>query len=317
MSTSKQPGKQPDKKSDKKSDKVETTGHVWDANLQEYDNPLPRWWLWGFYATVVFAVVYWLVYPAWPIGGTFTKGLNTITFISDGEEVTTHWNTRSLLARDMQTGRHAVRQGEMLQRVGAMDYDAILADVDAMSFVNAYAKGTFGTWCAACHQTGAGGVIGQYPNLRNDQWLWGGTVDQIEQTLIHGRNGYMPPFRESLNREQLDQVASYVLALNGYAMNEDAVAAGEAIFTGPLGGCFQCHGLEADGEPSIGAPNLKNNLWGLVDVPGAANDAERVTRVARFVHDGVQRQMPAFGGRLSPTEIKVLTAYVHSLGGGQ
>jgi cytochrome c oxidase cbb3-type subunit III len=309
MSTNEKPSKKPGE--------VETTGHVWDANLQEYNNPLPRWWLWGFYATVVFAVVYWILFPAWPIGGSFTKGLNTITFMDDGEEVTTHWNTRSLLARDMQTGRHAVRQREMLDRVGAMEYDEILADVDAMSFVNAYAKGSFGTWCAACHQTGGAGVIGQYPNLRDDHWLWGGTVEQIEETLVLGRNGYMPAFRESLNREQLNQVASYVLSLNGYDLDADAVAAGEEIFNGYLGGCYQCHGANAQGLAALGAPNLSNNIWGLVDVPGAANDEQRVSRVASFVHDGVQRVMPAFADRLSETEIKVLTAYVHSLGGGQ
>ncbi len=309
MSTNEKPGKKPGE--------VETTGHVWDANLQEYNNPLPRWWLWGFYATVVFAVVYWFLYPAWPVGGSFTKGFNTITFMDNGEEVTTHWNTRSLFAQDMQTGRHAVRQREMLDKVGAMEYDDILADVDAMSFVNAYAKGSFGTWCAACHQTGGAGVIGLYPNLRNDQWKWGGTVAQIEETLTLGRNGYMPGYRESLNRDQLNQVASYVLSLNGYDMEGDAVAAGEEIFTGPLGGCFQCHGMDAGGLPSQGAPSLNNNLWALVDVPGAASDEERVSRVASFVHDGIQRVMPAFADRLSETEIKVLTAYVHSLGGGQ
>jgi cytochrome c oxidase cbb3-type subunit III len=309
MSTNEKPSKKPGE--------TETTGHVWDSNLQEYDNPLPRWWLWGFYATVVFAIVYWILFPAWPIGGTFTKGLNTITFMDGDEEVTTHWNMRSLLARDMQSGKHAVRQREMLERVGAMPYDEILAEVDAMSFVNAYAKGSFGTWCAACHQTGGAGVIGLYPNLRNDQWQWGGTVAQIEETLTEGRLGYMPGFGETLDSEQLDQVASYVLSLNGYDMNPDSISAGSEIFHGSLGGCFQCHGSDAQGLASQGAPNLSNNLWTLVDVPGAANDAERVARVARFVHDGAQRVMPAFAGRLSPTEIKVLTAYVHSLGGGQ
>ena len=309
MSTKENPSKKPGQ--------VETTGHVWDSNLQEYNNPLPRWWLWGFYATVVFAVVYWILYPTWPVGGSFTKGLNTITFEQDGQEVTTHWNTRSLLARDMQTGKHAVRQREMLERVGAMDYDSMLADVEAMSFVNAYSKGAFGTWCAACHQTGGGGVIGQYPNLRDDHWKWGGTAEQIEYTLAHGRYGYMPAYRETLNTEQLNQVASYVLSLNGYAMDDAAVAAGGEIFNGYLGGCYQCHGVDAKGLASQGAPNLSNNIWGLVDVVGAANDEERVARVARFVHDGVQRQMPAFADRLSSTEIRVLAAYVHSLGGGQ
>ncbi|AGA31907.1 Cytochrome c oxidase subunit CcoP [Thioalkalivibrio nitratireducens DSM 14787] len=309
MSTNENPSKKPGE--------VETTGHVWDANLQEYNNPLPRWWLWGFYATVVFAVVYWILYPAWPVGDTFTKGLNTVTFMEDGEERTMHWNTRALLTHDMQSGKHAVRQREMLERVGEMDYDTILADVDAMSFVNAYAKGSFGTWCAACHQTGGAGVIGLYPNLRNDQWKWGGTVAEIEETLVNGRLGYMPGYRETLNSEQLEQVASYVLSLNNYDMDGDPVAAGAEIFTGHLGGCFQCHGMDAQGLTSQGAPNLSNNLWALVDVPGAADDEERVARVAEFVRDGIQREMPAFADRLSPTEIRVLTAYVHSLGGGQ
>lgn len=296
---------------------VRTTGHVWDDNLQEYDNPLPRWWLWGFYATVVFAVVYWILYPAWPVGDSFTKGINSITFVEDGEERTMHWNTRALLARDMDSGRHAVRQREMLEQVGGMDYDNMLADAEAMSFVNAYARGSFGTWCAACHQTGGAGVIGLYPNLRNDQWKWGGTPAEIEQTLVMGRNGYMPGYRETLNPAELDQVAAYVLSLNGFSLPEDAVTAGAEIFTGPKGGCFQCHGMDAQGLTSQGAPNLSNNIWALVDVPGAADDAQRVARVARFIHDGVQRQMPAFADRLSPNEIRVLTAYVHSLGGGQ
>lgn len=301
----------------KKDGQVETTGHVWDHNLEEYNNPLPRWWLWGFYATVVFAVVYWILYPAWPVGSSFTKGINTITFVEDGEERTMHWNTRALLARDMQSGKHAVRQREMLERVGNMDYDTMLSDVEAMSFVNAYAKGSFGTWCAACHQTGGAGVIGLYPNLRNDQWKWGGTPEQIEQTLVLGRNGYMPGYSETLNAAELNEVSAYVLSLNGFTFPAEQVAAGEAIFAGPKGGCYQCHGLDAQGLTSQGAPNLSNNLWGLVDVPGATDDAERLARVARFIHDGVQRQMPAFADRLAPTEIRVLTAYVHSLGGGQ
>lgn len=296
---------------------VETTGHVWDGNLQEYNNPLPRWWLWGFYATVVFALVYWLIYPAWPIGDSFTKGFATITYEVDGEERTTHWNTRALLARDMQTGEYAVRQREMLEQVAAQDYETILADADSMSFVNAYAQGSFGTWCAACHQVGGAGVLGQYPNLRNDHWKWGGTVDQIEQTIREGRLGYMPGYRETLTSDQLNEVAAYVLSLNDYDVDSDMVDAGERIFTGMEGGCFQCHGAEGEGLASQGAPNLTNNLWGLIDVPGADSDSERLRLVSNFVRDGIQREMPAFADRLSDDEIKMLTAYVHSLGGGQ
>lgn len=296
---------------------VETTGHVWDRDLQELNNPLPRWWLWGFYATVVFALVYWLLYPAWPIGDSYTRGFSSITYEVDGEEVTTHWNTRALLARDMQTGEYAVRQREMLERVAAQDYETLLADADSMSFVNAYAQGSFGTWCAACHQVGGAGVITQYPNLRNDHWKWGGTVDQIEETIREGRLGYMPGYRNTLTGDQLNQVAAYVLSLNGYEMDADEVEAGARIYTGSDGGCFQCHASDGTGLASQGAPNLTNNLWGLVDVPGAATDEQRQRLVANFVRDGAQREMPSFADRLSEDEIKMLTAYVHSLGGGQ
>ncbi|MGM0554405.1 MAG: cytochrome-c oxidase, cbb3-type subunit III [Pseudomonadota bacterium] len=296
---------------------VETTGHVWDGNLQEYNNPLPRWWLWGFYATIVFAVVYWFIYPAWPIGDTFTKGFASVSFEQDGEERTMHWNTRALLASDMQTGTYAVRQREMLEQTAAKDYDEILADAEAMSFVNAYAEGSFGTWCAACHQVGGAGVVGQYPNLRDDHWLWGGTVEQVEQTLVQGRLGYMPGYGGVLDSEQLNQVAAYVLSLNGYDMDADTVDAGQRIFTGSEGGCFQCHGMDAGGRTSQGAPNLTNDLWGLVDVRGADSDAQRQRLVANFVRGGAQREMPSFADRLSDVEIKMLTAYVHSLGGGQ
>src|SRR5690606_34652354 len=111
-------------------------GHAWDGDIQEFNNPLPRWWLWGFYATVVFAVVYWIIYPAWPVGGTYTKGvMNTITFTVDGEERTTHWNTRSRLVKDMQEGKEALRSKEYMEKVAAADYDQILADPDMMAFV--------------------------------------------------------------------------------------------------------------------------------------------------------------------------------------
>lgn len=302
---------------EKDPNEVETTGHIWDSNLQEYNNPLPRWWLWGFYATIVFAVVYWLIYPTWPVGDSYTKGLGSVTYEAGGEERTTHWNTRALFEQEMQSGTYAVRQREMLEKVAARDYETILADADSMGFVNAYAKGSFGTWCAACHQVGGAGVVGQYPNLRDDHWLWGGGLKDIEHTLNQGRLGYMPPYRETLDAEQLDQVAAYVLSLNDYEVDEAEAEAGARIFTGSEGGCFQCHGMDAGGRSSQGAPNLTDDIWGLVDVRGAASPAERQRLVANFVRGGAMREMPAFADRLSEAEIKMLTAYVHSLGGGQ
>jgi cytochrome c oxidase cbb3-type subunit III len=306
------------KPSEKRQDAVQTTGHAWDGDLQEYNNPLPRWWLWGFYATVVFSVVYWFLYPAWPIGDTYTRGFATITYEVDGEERTTHWNTRALLVRDMQSSPSALRQREFLDVIAAASYDDILGDPDKISFVRSYAHGIFGDFCAACHQVGGAGIVGRYPNLADDDWLWGGTVDRIEQTLVHGRMGYMPPFRETFDDAQLRAVSAYVLDIAGYSGgDDDDIRRGDAIFNGSEGGCFQCHDVGGTGRTSQGAPNLTNNIWQIVDVAGAEGYDARLALVQSVVRNGVQREMPAFGDRLSPTEIKVLTAYVHQLGGGQ
>ncbi|MDD3517138.1 MAG: cytochrome-c oxidase, cbb3-type subunit III [Chromatiales bacterium] len=304
--------------SDKKQG-VQTTGHVWDDDLCEYNNPLPRWWLWTFYGTVFFAILYWLLYPAWPVGSSYTKGLfNDITYTVNGEEVTTHWNTRALFMRDMQSSPAAVRQREFLDVIAATDYEDLLADADKLAFVRSYGRGIFGDYCAACHQTGGTGIVGRYPNLSDDDWLWGGSVADIERTIMHGRLGYMPPFRETFDAEQLDVVAEYVLSLSGIDGGDAAKAQrGEVIFKGMAGGCFHCHGADGKGLPSQGAPNLTDSVWTIANVPAAETFDAKKEAVKGVIHNGVQRQMPAFGERLSPVEVKVLTAYVHQLGGGQ
>ncbi|MEZ5448570.1 MAG: cbb3-type cytochrome c oxidase N-terminal domain-containing protein [Thiolinea sp.] len=219
---------------------AETTGHVWDDDLQEFNNPLPRWWVWTFYATIVFAVVYWIIYPSWPVGSTYLKGMgNNITYKTDaGEEKTTHWNMRALLQNQMQTGEQALKQQDYLNKVAAAPYDQISQDPDMAAFVRSYGKGIFGDYCAACHQAGGQGVPGLFPNLVDDAWLWGSSPDQIEHTIVYGRNGYMPPFRETLNNEQLDQVANYVLTLSGLEADAAAAAKGEQIFNGETGGAI-------------------------------------------------------------------------------
>jgi cytochrome c oxidase cbb3-type subunit 3 len=297
---------------------VQTTGHAWDGDLQEFNNPLPAWWLWTFYATVVFALVYWLFYPAWPIGHDYTKGLNTITFEQDGKEVTTEWNTRALLIKEMQTGEQALKQQAYLQKVGDSSYEAIQNDPDMMAFVNSMAKGLFGDNCAACHgKGGAPAMIGQYPNLSDDAWLWGGTVTDIEKTIVDGRMGYMPGFAATFSDEQLDQVTAYVLSLSGHQMDAAQVAAGEKIFQGETGGCYYCHTKAATGMSSVGSANLTDAIWTVADVPNAGSDEQKFARVRDVIRNGIQRQMPAWNGRLSDAEIKLLTVYVHSLGAGQ
>jgi len=297
---------------------VQTTGHAWDGDLQEFNNPLPSWWLWTFYATIVFALVYWVFYPAWPIGHDFTKGINTITFEENGKQVTTHWNTRSLLIKDMQSGEEALKQQAYLKKVGAASYEEIQNDPEMMSFVNSMAKGLFGDNCAACHgKGGAPAMIGQFPNLRDDSWLWGGDIKSIETTINGGRHGFMPSFAPTFNDEQLDQVASYVLSLSGHKMDPAKVAAGQKIFQGETGGCYYCHTRAATGMKSMGSANLTDAVWTVADVPGASSDEQRLARVRSVIEHGVQRTMPTWSGRLSAEQIKLLTVYVHSLGGGK
>ncbi len=297
---------------------VQTTGHAWDGDLQEFNNPLPRWWLWGFYITVVFAVVYWLMYPAWPVGTSYTKGmLKTVTYEVDGEERTTHWNTRALLIKDMQDGKEAKKTQEYMARIAAADYDEIMADADMMAFTRSVTKGLFGENCAACHGSGATGVMGLFPNLADDDWLWGGTVEDIHATLTQGRVGYMPSFKGVFSTEQLDELSDYVLSLSGASVDAAKAARGKAIFNGQEGGCHYCHTSEGTGMTSQGAANLTDNIWTIADVPGAADLAAQKTAVEGVILRGANRVMPGWAERLDDTQIKLLTVYVHQLGGGQ
>ena len=297
---------------------VQTTGHAWDGDIQEFNNPLPRWWLWGFYATVVFAVIYWVIYPAWPVGKGFTTGvMNTITYTVNGEERTTHWNTRSLLARDMQEGKEALRSKEYMEKIAAADYEQILGDPDMMAFVRSVTKGLFGDNCAACHGAGGAGVIGLFPNLADDDWLWGGSVQEIQQTIAGGRGGYMPAFARSLSDEQLDDVSNFVLSLSGHDVPADKAARGQRLFAGETGGCYYCHAATGAGLKSQGSANLTDNIWTIADVPAESALSGKIDVVKSVIRNGVNRQMPAWQGRLDENQIKLLTVYVHELGGGQ
>ena len=298
---------------------VQTTGHAWDGDLQEFNNPLPNWWLWAFYASVLFALIYWILYPAWPVAGTFTKGvLNTITFVdSDGNEKTTHWNTRSLLLKDLQEGSEAVRSQEYLDRITAASYAEILADADMMAFARSMANGIFGDNCAPCHGAGGAGVIGLFPALGDDDWLWGGTVEDIEATISNGHYGFMPGFKETFTEQQLDDVADYVLSLSGLETDADATARGREIFQTSVGGCYYCHTAAGTGLKSQGAANLTDQIWTIADVTGAGSMRDKQAAVKRVIANGVERNMPRWSGRLTPTQIKLLTVYVHELGGGE
>ncbi len=296
---------------------VQTTGHAWDGDLQEFNNPLPRWWLWGFYATVIFTIVYWVIFPAWPVGKGYTTGvMNDITYTTtDGKQVTTHWNTRALLLKEL--GEARAEQAKYIDQLKSASYTDIARDEEKSAFANSMAKVLFADNCAACHQAGGNGVIGSYPNLLDDAWLWGGSYQQIENTIREGHNGFMPAFKTSLSEAQIDDVAEYVLSLSGEKVNADKAARGEKIFQGQAGGCHYCHGKDAKGQTSLGSANLTDSIWTIADVPGHNTLEGKKAAIKAVIRNGVSRTMPAWKERLSPTEIKILTFYVHELGGGK
>lgn len=302
--------------SEKTKQTVQTTGHAWDGDLQEFNNPLPRWWLWGFYATVVFALIYWLLFPTFPVGKTYTKGvLNDISYVTaDGVEQTSHWTTRALLMKEMQDAREMRKP--YLEKINQASYQQIASSKEQSSFAYSTAKVLFADNCAACHQTGGAGVIGLYPNLADDAWLWGGAFDQIEKTIRAGRQGSMPGFKTSLSAEQIDNTAEYVLSLSGYKVSGAKAAKGKAVFEG-AGGCFACHTKAGTGQIAMGSANLTDKIWTAAKVTASADLAINKTAVKEVITKGISREMPAWQGRLSDADIKMLSFYVHELGGGK
>lgn len=296
---------------------VQTTGHVWDGDLQEYNNPLPMWWIWGLYVTVVFALVYWVIYPSWPLGKSFLPGVNKVTYLNaEGQEESWHWNTRAKLLNEMQAGYAA--QKPYYDKLMAMSYGDISKDLDLSSFVISAGKTVFADNCAGCHQSGGAGKVGFFPNLSDDDWLYGGTFAKIHETISKGRRGYMPPFAEALNAGQIDALAHYVLSLSGHQTDAAKTAQGKQLFHSHAAACFYCHGDDARGRQDIGSANLADKVWLWADVPGAADDAARVAAVRQVITAGLNKGvMPAWEGRLKPEQIKLLTVYVHELGGGQ
>jgi cytochrome c oxidase cbb3-type subunit 3 len=294
---------------------VETTGHVWDDTLQEFNNPLPRWWLWAFYGTVLFTIVYWVMYPSWPIGNSYLKGINTLTYTTDaGEEVTTHWNTRALLRVEMESGATAMAQKAQLKKVAAASYGDIAKDTEMQAFVQSFGKGIFGDYCAACHQTGGVGVIGEYPNLSDDAWLWGGKVAEIEASIKNGRNGTMPAHKGTLAETEINDLGNYVLSLSGESKDTASAAKGKILFEGK-GACFACHTKEATGMTALGSANLTDQIWTIADVKGLESAEDKLAAVKSVIANGVSRTMPAWKSRLDDTQIKVLTAYISSFSG--
>jgi cytochrome c oxidase cbb3-type subunit 3 len=296
---------------------AQTTGHVWDDDLQEYNNPLPSWWLWAFYLTIIFSITYWVLYPAWPMGKGFTTGISTITYKNDkGVEKTTHWSTRALLMKDLQDAREM--QKPYFDKVAATPFDQIAKSPDLSNFVASAGKVLFSDNCAACHQSGGQGKMAFAPNLTDDDWIYGGTYDKIQATVANGRHGIMPPKGGAdLSDADIDNLANYVLSLSGEPSDSAKAAVGNELFHGKAT-CFSCHGADGKGNQDIGSANLTDKIWLWADVPGAGSADKKVAAVKAVIASGLNKGvMPAWGGRLSADQIKLLTVYVHDvLGGG-
>jgi cytochrome c oxidase cbb3-type subunit 3 len=277
---------------------IETTGHEWDG-IHELNKPLPKWWLYVFYATVVWAIGYWLLMPAWPLVAGYTKG-----FLG--------YSQRGKVAEQLEMAKAA--KAEYREKIAASSLAAVNEDPELLRFALAGGEAAFGDNCAPCHGRGAQGAFG-YPNLRDDSWLWGGTLEAISRTITHGiraddpdtQTGQMPSFGKSgvLPEPQIVDVTEFVLSLSGRADDAEAAERGAKIFAAT---CAPCHGAEAKGNPAIGAPDLADELWLY------AGDKAAIAATIRNGRGGV---MPAWAHRLDAETIKELAIYVHSLGGGQ
>ena len=277
---------------------TETTGHEWDG-IKELNTPLPRWWLWVFYLTIVWSIGYWIVYPAWPLLATHTPGV-------------LGWNSRSAVAEDLAALQ--AKRGAMADRIATSSLEQILADQQMLDFARAQGRAAFADNCAPCHGAGGGGAKG-YPNLNDDDWLWGGKLDDIAFTIRHGvrsaddksRQGSMPAFGRDklLSRPDIETVTDFVLTLAGLPAQGVDHGKGKKIFAD---NCASCHGDAGKGNREIGAPDLTDQIW--LYGPGRHVIVEGLI-------NGRGAMMPPWAPRLDDTTIKSLAVYVHSLGGGQ
>ena len=277
---------------------VETTGHEWDG-IKELNKPLPKWWLWTFYATIAWALVMFVLYPAFPTLTGYTKG-------------TLGFSQRATVAAEVKAGKD--RQAKFRTAIAAKTLAQIKADPELLRFAQAGGRAAFAENCAPCHGRGAQGGVG-YPNLADDDWIWGGKVEQIHQTIQYGirwthpetRVSDMPRFgvEKLLTPKQIGEVAEYVLSLSGQKHNAAEAKVGKTAFGEQ---CAACHGDNGKGNPDVGAPNLTDKVW----LYGGDKQS-----IVNTINTGRGGRMPNWAGRLDPVTIKSLAVYVHSLGGGK
>ena len=275
----------------------ETTGHEWDG-IQELNNPLPRWWLWTLYATIIWGIGYTIAYPAWPLISSTTRG------------VLNH-STRMEVARDIEA--HQNLNAGLVAQLNAADLSQIAPDADLHRYGVARGRSVFAAQCSQCHGSGAAGSPG-YPNLLDNDWLWGGDLAEISYSVRHGirndtdeeaRYSDMPAFQDILADDEIDAVAEYVFALTDADHDRTLAEAGATLFAD---NCAACHGEDARGDRDLGAPNLADAIW----LYGGSRAA--LTQTISQSRFGV---MPAWGQRLSEEDVRAVSIYVHALGGGE
>lgn len=274
-----------------------TTGHDWDG-IHELNTPLPRWWLWTFYITIVWSIGYWVVYPAWPLISNSTQGLFG-------------YHSRTAVVEDI-AALHAQR-GPMMDKLSSASLTEIANDPKLLDFARAQGRVAFADNCAPCHGAGGGGAKG-YPNLNDDDWLWGGKIAEIEQTIRFGarsvsdkgRQGNMPPFAEVLKPNEVSVVADYARSLSGLKPEDGAdLALGKKIF---VDNCAACHGENGKGNRELGAPNLTDKIW--------LYASDKAT-IVQGIQNGRGGVMPTWEGRLNEPVLKALAVYVYTFGGGE
>ena len=283
--------------SDKKNpNDVPDTGHLWDGNLRELTNQPPKWWMNTLYLSGLFVVVYLILYPAIPLLDGATKGILGWT--------------------QMKRLNETVVEIEKIRapyenKLKGMSAAAILADDELSSYVVRSAKVLFGDRCAACHGTGGSGNPG-YPVLADDDWLYGGSIETIQQSITAGRSGMMPAFGATLNEQQVNNLAQHVVALS----KGSEYAPGKELFVSQ--GCVGCHGMDAKGLQMLGSANLTDAIWRFA--PGTIESVKYTIKHgvnSPGAEETRNAEMPAFQQQLSETNIKKLAVYVHKLGGGQ
>ncbi len=275
----------------------DTTGHEWDG-IKEYNNPMPRWWLWTMYATIVWGIAYAIAYPSWPLITKATPGLLGYT-------------ARGALEEDIR--RFNASNAPLDEALVRMELDQVQSDTNLYAYALRGGAAVFRNHCSQCHGSGAAGAAG-YPNLLDDDWLWGGSEDAIRYTVAHGvrnendedaRFSQMPAYGEFLETEEIDNLVEYVLSLSGQDHRVEMAVAGSELFAEQ---CSACHGDAGLGNQEEGAPNLTDAIW----LFGGGRD-----EIRHSIDSSRYGVMPNWNERLTESQIRQVSLYVHQLGGGE